>query len=190
MFDAIYADPDLFAITRQHCRENDVGATVSDQLLDEHGHLQHDRVLVLKLDALYSSQNMHNPPPAPDYLVIVRCGDDSYEGYIIELRDTGQTGVVRSKQILPKFRTAVDDFLSNRYRHIFFNNGDVAFKTLKLYLVTDPLGLRSKGLSEAEYKSRIRGTVLDAYSSLEPVVVGRRAYLIEPVLPDPTVQPC
>lgn len=190
MFEAIYADPDLFAITRQHCRENDVGAAVSEELLNEHGDLLHDRVLVLKLDALYSSKNMHNPPPAPDYLIIVKCGDDSYEGYIIELRDTSQMGAVRSKQILPKFRTAVDDFLSTRYRHIFFNDDDIVFKSLKLYLVTDPLRLRSKGLSDAEYKSRIRGTVLDAYASLAPVVVGRRAYLIEPMLPDPAVRPC
>jgi hypothetical protein len=190
MFDAIYADPELLGITRQRCRENEVGATVSHELLDDDGHLLHDRVLVLKLDALYCSQNMHNPPPAPDYLVIVRCEDDSYEGYIIELRDTTQTGAVRSSQILPKFRTAVDDFLSIRYRHIFFINDNVIFKSLRLYLVTDPLGLRSKGLSDAEYKSRIRGTVLDAYASLDPVVVGGRAYLIEPVLPDPTVEPC
>lgn len=190
MFDAIYAEPELFAIVRQHCRENDVGATISSQLLDADGYLIHDRILVLKLDALYSSQNMHNPPPAPDYLVIVRCGDNTYEGYIIELRDTHQTGAVRASQILPKFRTAVDDFLSRRYRHIFFVGDEVIFKNLRLYLVTDPLGLQSKGFSDQEYKSRIRGTTLDAYASLEPVIVGRRACLIEPVLPDPTLEPC
>lgn len=190
MFDRIYADPDLFAIVRQHCRENDVGATVAAALLDFRGDLDHERVIVLKLDSLYSSQNMHNPPPAPDYLVIVRCCDDSYEGYIIELRDSGQTGAVRASQILPKFRTAVEDFLERRYRHLFFDGDDIVFKSLKLYLVTDPLGIRSKGLSDAEYKTRIRGTTLDAYSTLKPVVVGKRALLIEPVLPDPTIEPC
>lgn len=190
MFDRIYADPELFAIVRQQCCENDVGATVAAALLTEGGELDHERVIVLKLDSLYSSQNMHNPPPAPDYLVIVRCCDGSHEGYIIELRDTGQTGAVRASQILPKFTTAIDDFLGRRYRHLFFNGDDIVFRSLKLYLVTDPLGLRSKGLSNAEYKSRIRGTTLDAYSALQPVVVGKRALLIEPVLPDPTIEPC
>lgn len=190
MFDEIFSDPELFAIVRQNCRENDVGATIASDLLDVNGDLNHDRVIVLKLDALYSSQNMHNPPPSPDYLVIVKCCDESYEAYIIELRDVGQTGAVRSAQILPKFRTATDNFLSVKYRHIFFDGEDIKFKRLKLYLVTDPLNLKGKTLSEAEYQNRIRGTVLDAYASLAPIVVGRRAYLIEPVLPDPTVLAC
>lgn len=190
MFDQIYADPELFAIVRQHCRENDVGATVASALLDEGGDLDHERIIVLKLDSLYSSQNMHNPPPAPDYLVIVKCCDDSFEGYIIELRDTTQTGAVRASAILPKFRTAIDDFLARRYRHLFFRGEEIIFRKLKLYLVTDPLGVRAKGLSEQEYKSRIRGTTLDAYAALQPVMVGNRALLIEPVLPDPSIEPC
>lgn len=190
MFEQIYNDPELFQIIRQQCRENDVGATVSPALLSEGGDLDHSRIIVLKLDSLYSSQNMHNPPPAPDYLVIVKCGDDAYEGYIIELRDTGALGATRASSILPKFRTAVDDFLSQRYRHLFFRGDDVVFKTLKLYLVTDPLGVRSKGLTDDEYKERIRGTTLDAYASIEPVRVGRRALVIEPILPDPTIEPC
>jgi hypothetical protein len=190
MFERIYQDPELFAIIRQQCRENDVGATVAAALLDGNGDLNHERVIVLKLDSLYSSQNMHNPPPAPDYLVIVKCAENAYEGYVIELRDSVQTGAVRASQILPKFKTALDDFLSKRYRHIFFNGDEIVFKTLKLYLVTDPLGLRSKGLSEVEYMSRIRGTTLDAYASLDPVIIGDRALLIEPVLPDPTIEPC
>lgn len=190
MFDQIYQDPDLFAIVRQQCRENDVGVTLADALLNASGDLDYERVIVLKLDSLYSSQNMHNPPPAPDYLVIVKCTDNAYEGYVIELRDTGQTGAVRSSQILPKFRTAVDDFLSRRYRHLFFQNNELVFKSLKLYLVTDPMGLRAKRLSAEEYKLRIRGTTLDAYASLQPIVVGNRAHLIEPILPDPTIEPC
>lgn len=190
MFDAIYGDPELLPLVRQQCSENDVGATVSAELLDEHGHLRHDRVVVLKLDALYSSQNMDNPPPAPDYLVIVKCGDGSYEAYIIELRDTAQTKAVRAAQIVSKFKTATDDFLATRYRHLFFTDEDIVFKSLRLYLVTDPLGLRTRGLSEEQYRSRIKGTVLDAYAGLQPLVVGKKACLIEPVLPDPTVQAC
>ena len=133
---------------------------------------------------------MHNPPPSPDYLVIVKCGDATYEGYVIELRDTNHTGAVRASQIQNKFKTAVEDFIGHRYKHLFFINGDVAFKKLKLYLVTDPLGLRAKQLSEEEYKRRIQGTTLDAYGTLPPIVVGTRPYLIEPVLPDPTIHPC
>lgn len=190
MFNEIYNNPELFAILRQQCRENDVGATVAAALLNADGDLDEKRVVVLKLDLLYSSQNMHNPPPAPDYLVIVRCCDDSYEGYIIELRDTAQTSAVRSSKIVPKFKTAVEDFLGKRYRHLFFDGDDIIFKTLKLYLVTDPLGIRARGFSDAEYKSRILGTTLDAYSSLPPVIVGRRALLIEPVFPDPTIESC
>lgn len=191
MIEKIYLDQDLFALIRQDCKENDVGATFAQELINEYGDLKDDRIIILKLDAFYSSSNMPNPPPSPDYLVIVRCCDNSLDGYIIELRDTTQTAAVRAKEIVKKFKTIAEDFFGKRYKSIFIkDNGSIIFRSLKLYLVTDPLGLRSKNLSDDEYKKRIRGTTLDAYGTLEPLIFGTRPYIIEPVLPDPVVKSC
>lgn len=191
MIEKIYADPDLFSIIRQDCRENNVGAAFAHDLINEHGDLKDDQIIILKLDALYSSKNMNSPPPSPDYLIIVKCCDNSLEGYIIELRDTTKNESVRAKEIIKKFKTISEDFFEKRYRNIFINeNGNTIFKILRLYLVTDPLGLRSKNLSDNEYKNRIRGTTLDAYGTLEPLIFGNLPYIIEPILPDPVIKSC
>lgn len=189
IFDKIMHDDGLFNIRRESCSENGIGADISKSLLDENGDLNNEKVIILKLDDYYSSRNMPNPPPSPDYLVIIQCCDGSIDGYIIELRNTKSTRNVRQKDISKKFQTIADDFFGIKYKHIFTSDdGGIIFNNLKLYLVTDPLGINKS--SGDSYKKNTKGSVLDAYGSMRPIKIGKKGYVIEPILPDPAIESC
>lgn len=190
MFEELIAHPELYGITRSSCWENDVGIKFSSELLSEDGYPLEDRVLILKLDEFYSSARMHNPPPSVDCLVLVKCNEENtYSMFLIELRNTKLTSSVRPKDIKKKFDTAITDFIQNRFSDIFLNEKYYIAK-INLYLVTDPLQLVKKNLSEDEVRKYILGTVLDAYATIEPINGLGRYLQIKPLLPSPAIETC
>jgi hypothetical protein len=190
MFSELMSHPDLYGIVRSSCWENNVGIVFSEDLLSDDGYPLHDRVLVLKLDEYYSSQRMHNPPPSVDCLVLVRCLEgDAYNLFLVELRNTKLTTSVRARDIKKKFDTAVFDFIKNRFQDIFLSDRFHIAK-IELFLVTDPLRLVQKNISEEEARKLYRGTVLDAYSGLEPLEAFGRYLQIKPILPNPAIKSC
>lgn len=190
MIDAIYSDPELHALIRQECFENQIGVTPDPALCDSDGFWDHTRVVALKVDAYYSTMNMATPPKSPDYVVIVKCEDNTFDLYVIELRNVAKTKGIKRKDIEAKFLTVFTDFFTVRFPHIFLNPGLGKFNKVRLYLVTDPLGLKKRNLTEAEIKEYFTGTVLDAFSNLEPIQFIGRNFLIEPKLPNPTIVKC
>lgn len=148
-----------------------------------------DVVLILKIDSYYNTQRMPNPPKSVDYVVIVKCeADDGYDMYIIELRNVGDTSGVKPRDIRKKFETIFSDFFvrfNGEFEYIF-----AKLKKLKLYLITDPLGLKSKELDEDQIKERIKGTVIETFGFLTPFEFLGKAYLIEVKVPDPVIPTC
>lgn len=189
MIEQVQNDPELFSIIRTQCSENGIGINFCDDILEHDDFLDQKKVIVLKLDAYYCSQNMVNPPKSPDYLVIVKCNDGTFNLHIAELRNVSSTTGVRQKDIREKFETATIDFLTTRFGH-YFNTPDVLYKKVQLLLITDPLGLALKNLTADQIKKFIRGTALDAYSSMKPIVFQNRALMIEVALPNPTICEC
>jgi hypothetical protein len=189
MLEEIYNHPDLFEITRQPCVENGVGGHIARSLLVD-GHLDSERVVILKIDAFYDSSRMHNPPPSPDCLVIVRCCDGSYSAYVIELRNVNSVRGVPRKEMLAKFKTALNDFIGERFKDIFWVDGQFRIKVLRLFLVTDPYAVSRRGMTGDDYRKYLKGTALDAFSSMEPLSVGGLVCPVEPILPNPIIQEC
>lgn len=190
MFDQIRNHPELFGLIRGTCSENNIGINFANSLLDGQGELRQDTVLILKTDHFYSSNRMHNPPPAVDCLVVVRCdGNNGFDYYLIELRNTRRTASVNLSEMKKKFDTVLQDFLGSKFKDIFFADGTFV-NNIKLYLVTDPLGIRNRNLSEEEIRRIFRGTVLDAYGSMPPFRFRDKVLVIEPLLPDPMIKDC
>lgn len=183
LFDLITNEPELFAIRRSTCSENDVCACFAEDLL-KNGELDDDRVLILKPDDYYNSKKIANRPPSVDCLILVKCTEQQhYDLYLIELRDvhTG-TNNLKFKDISRKFETVLGDFF-DRFQSVFSN---VNIGKISLLLITNPY----KSSTEQEYKSRFAGTAMDAYTS-QRLTFGNKKYPIQPVSPNNThIYPC
>ena len=188
MFQQFYDRQELFSIIRNTCEENEIGADIHPGLFLGNDP-DSDRVLILKLDAHYHTKNMALPPPSPDYLVLVKCCNGEYEGHIVELRNVSEVKYASAKVIEKKFKTAAK-FIEEDFRDVFFDNEVFRLRKLKMLLVTDPLRLKNKNLSENEIRVRMGTTALDAYGGLMPIRIGGHACQIEVKLPNPIIEPC
>jgi hypothetical protein len=188
MFDNFINHEELGGLLRGTVEENDVGVTFHEAL-NLHGEINDGIVAIFKIDSFYSSNVMPNPPPSVDYLVIVRCEHNGgYDAYIIELRNVSSTSGIRPREIRKKFATVFDDFFdrfSCEFGEIFDN-----LNSLRLYLISDPLGLAGKNYADDEIARRIKDTVIESYGFLTPFEFRGRAYSIEVVVPNPVIQAC
>ena len=185
MFDEIYNDPLLFNLIRELCDENDICVEVSDQI-------SNDDYLVLKIDQYYSSRNMHNPPPSVDCLIIVKCDENEcFDIYLVELKNIKSTKGFEVKNIKEKFQTTIDDFMSERFSHIFLNE-DYCINILRMYFVSDACRIKKNNpnITEDQYRKKILNTKLDMLQSIKPVRFRNRIAHINPILPNPLVMPC
>lgn len=195
MFEKIHQDADLFSIKRNSLSENGVDVSIDPGLFaDPDGDvLDDERICILKLDAFhaYNSRDAHNPPPAIDNLVLVKCCDDSISVYLIELRCSQGRRPIRRlsvKEVEQKFLTAADDFIGRRYAKLFES---VSIRDVRAYLVSDPWGLRGDASGADRFNKKIKLSSLDAYSSRRPIDVLGRKVIICPVLPpNPVISPC
>ena len=105
------------------------------------------------------------PPKSIDCLIIVRCNDGSYSFYLIELKDVSAPSSVKPRDVLPKFETVLFDFFQSRFPEVFMNPA-FELKNLKMWLVTD--ALKSSKLTEEQYRSKVKGTVLEQYNLIKP----------------------
>lgn len=180
MFDEIRKNEELFAITRLECCENDYKVSIDEMLQDS------DNV-ILKIDAYFSSNNIHNPPPSVDCLIIVKCSaEDCYNIYLVELKNISRPQGFRRENIVSKFQTTIDIFLKENFGSIFLGKNYCNFKC---YFVTNPYNFSGK---QSDYDEHINanGLRLDYFSAIEPFEFEGIYAAIEPKLPNPTITPC
>ncbi len=175
MFDKIINELSLFATLCGSCSENNAVVEFADAL-KLNGELNDERVLILKPDAFYSSKRMSDPPPSPDCLVLVKClAEDHYDLYLVELKDVDATKQLQYRVIAAKFQTMAERFFVE-FATIF---DAINYGAIKFYLVTTyPKGGGS--LSEEDYRKKIKGSHLDIYASVKPLLLFGKAVLIEP----------
>ena len=178
MLDRIIQHETLSPLIRLCCDEN--GTSVDfDECLIKHDLPDHNKLLILKIDSYYSSRRMHNPPPSIDCLIILRCDDGTYSFYLIELRDVGNTSGIKPKEIIPKFNTVINQFFTE-FSDIFLD-GTSTIRSVSAWLVTDALG--TKNMDEEQYRKKIKGTVVEQYSSIKPFRILNKIVQLEVVSP-------
>lgn len=185
MFNKITDNPALFAIMCQDCSENNAAVEFNNDLLINN-HLDDKKVLILKPDIFYHSKKLNNPPPSPDCLILVHCSkEDHYGLYLIELRDVKNTKVLKYKEIVNKFNTMIEQFFPE-FESIFKT---VNYEIIVFYLVTT-YPKNGGQISDDGYRTKIKGSALDAYSSQKPLKLFNKAVFIQPK-PSPLIlSPC
>lgn len=177
MFDTILTTLELFSIRRETCEENNIGIELSNLLLKT------NNFIILKIDAYYHSKRMHNPPPAIDCLIIVKCTTTKcYDFYLIELKNVKKFD---PKKIISKFHTAIN-FIEKEFAKIFNN---YCLNKAHFYFVSDVLRLRKCGLTEEQYRKKIKGSKLDFLQNMIFRFRGEIVF-ISPELPNPMVKEC
>ena len=180
MFDAILTTPELFNIRRETCEENNIGIELSDKLLKT------GNFIILKIDAYYNSTRMHNPSPAIDCLIIVKCTTaECYDFYLIELKNVKKIGGVKIENIKSKFGTAID-FIEKEFAKIF---NHYCLNRAYFYFVSDALQLKKQGFTEEQYRKKIKGCKLDYLQNTIFQFRGKIVF-ISPELPNPMVKEC
>ncbi len=184
MFKKIQQNTKLLSIIRSYCDENNIEVCLSPEL-DENSN---DKLLILKADDYYSTKTMHNPPPAIDCIILVKCDNcDGYDIYLVELRDIKSPRGFDKENIKSKFQTVVDDFLQNRFKDVFLNEKYCHFNC---YFVSNPY--KCKNLTQEEYNKKIHdeGLKLDYFNSIKPFKFQGKISFIQPILPNPMVKEC
>lgn len=180
MFDVILTTPELFSISRETCEENNIGIELSNQLLET------NNFIILKIDAYYNSKRMPDPPPAIDCLIIVKCiKNECYDFYLIELKNLKKIKHLDRKNVEGKFNSTLN-FIEKEFVEVF---GSYCLNRAYFYLVSDVLQLRKCGLTEEQYRKKVKGTKLDYLQNTIFQFRGKIVY-ISPELPNPMVKGC
>ena len=170
MISEIRNHPVLKGIAVDSCSENNIEATISPNI-------NKDDFVILKIDDYYNSLSQAVTPKSVDCLIILRCRDNTYRLFIIELRDIKNLTGFSVKEIYQKFKTTINNFLRERFNEFFFSdNYDI--KDLKLLFITDPLNIQNRKYTLTQMKNKIKGTKIEILLLMRPFKFGSRYYSI------------
>lgn len=185
LFKKILENESLKHLINSVCSENNIEVCFSEYLQKNS-----DNVIILKIDDYYSTKNgMHNPPPAIDCLILVKCETtECYNIYLVELKNIKKAQYFDINNIVSKFETTINDFLLNRFKDLFI---DEKYCNFKCYFVTDPHKCSGK-MTQEEYLEHInsKGLKLDYFLSMDYLIFKNKISIIEPILPTPMIQEC
>ncbi|MBH2957534.1 hypothetical protein I5L45_01890 [Serratia marcescens] len=165
MITAILNNKELLKIHKEKIEENGVSIIIDDEYYDN-GVLLKDRIANLAVDEYYNSLKQ-NVPPSPDNLVVIDRGNNKYSIYLIELKSVGKVSRLNASNIKEKFKTAIDDFMSNRFEQCF-SPANTRIIDLNLWVVCNRFRFVGSGISDEEYLRKIKGGVMEALLLTKP----------------------
>lgn len=177
MISNIISDNVLKDYICKECSENGISLIVSESISP-------NDIVIISVDKYYNAL-VKDPPPSPDCLVILKCKENVYNVFIVELKNIKDQQYFTINNVVDKFITCLDDFMSNRFANHFFDNSEL-FSTVKLFFITDPYGFKV----DPEKQLKMQGHKLDALMAQRiPKFFDKHLY-IEYKLPNPTINPC
>ena len=117
--------------------------------------LTHDDYIGIKVDDYYNGLHIATPPKSTDYVVVVDNSCDSYNLYILEMKNVGDSKGLDIRAIQEKFSTTIENFLSDRFKDIFMNDR-YGYKDINLYLVSDAYDEKSKYKTHEEHRKQLK----------------------------------
>ncbi|HLP44370.1 MAG TPA: hypothetical protein VK469_00380 [Candidatus Kapabacteria bacterium] len=159
------------------CEENNLSATTADNIPD-------GSFVVIKVDKYYNFLNLGQTPPSIDCLIVLKCSDDSYIIYLIELKNIKKPSGFGVNNIYMKFKTTIEDFMTMRFKDIFLVP-DYNIKNIHLYFVSNPYRLK-------DISHKREGTKMDKLLSYKPFQFRGiiRTIQIENKISSPTIKGC
>jgi hypothetical protein len=94
------------------------------------------------------------PPKSVDGVVLVE-DMGSYHLYIAELKSAKRIQTVKQSDINEKFSTIINRFFQDDFKHVFIDR-DYELKTLSLWLICDPVNIRSGRDNPAIYQKKLK----------------------------------
>ncbi len=135
-------------------------------------------ILIVKMDDFYNSLGLKETPPSVDCLIVQYCLENNfYKIHLVELKNQERAALINHKNIEGKFETALYDFLSDKFRHIFF---DVVFEIR-------PRLILSAGKVQA---NSIKAYSLDFLLGLKMFRFQNRTLAIHGYPPQPLIKSC
>ncbi len=128
MIAEIKREKPLLPHLRESCEDSGVSVEIDEGLSAED-------YACIKVDDYYSALGLgRETPKSVDNIVAVDCVNNSYALYILEFKGVKRAKHIRSKDIIQKFTTAIDNFLKIRFSHIFCSDR-YKYKSIKAYEV-------------------------------------------------------
>lgn len=191
MINTIINDPKAWPIITQTLEEEGILINFEGELVEENGDLNHENVAILKPDLFYNTKDFAKPPKSVDGIVVVQF-NGSTMFYITELKSSKKKHLDKN-EIQQKFDTIFQQFFTDDFSHIF-EGLEYDLKSLKLWLVCDPLQLRKKTADYEEFlekarliNARLRGLMAEITTGLRPYRYRGVNAFIEPMLSPPII---
>ncbi|MFP7323483.1 hypothetical protein [Serratia marcescens] len=168
MIASIYEDAVLSDFISNEIKENGSCVDISEDYYSD-GVLINDLIANVKVDDFYNSLRMNPTPPSVDNLVVVKGrGENRFELYIIELKDVKKMASLDTVNLVSKFRTTFEDFMSQRYGEIFLNEG-IIISHINLWIVCNRFrGPFNAQMDEDKFKRRVKNTAMEALLLTKP----------------------
>ncbi len=116
--------------------------------------LSENEYVGIKVDGYYNGLHQAVIPKSVDYVVVVDNSCDSYNLYILEMKNVNSPQKLIIKDIQEKFANTISDFLSEEFKEIFLADR-YKYKDIKLYLVSDVYGIGGKYQTHKEYMQHL-----------------------------------
>ncbi len=166
--------PELTDFLCTDCRENNVGVNFSNTI-------NSSDYTIIKIDGYFQETFRKDTPAGVDCLIVQKCRNSDYKLYIVELKNIEK--LRDNNQIRKKFQNCFDIFMSDKFRHYFYDT-TINFTSIQLIFVS----------TTSENKMRKdkfqKNTRLDALLSMRPCRFANKLYAISFEEPDPLVVPC
>ena len=182
MISEIRNHPELKRIIVDCCSENNVEVTISSNI-------NNDDFIILKIDKYYNSLSLADTPKSADCLIILRCENNTFRLFIIELRDIKNLAGFSVKEIYQKFTTTINNFLREKFNEFFFSD-KYDIKDLKLYFISDPLKIQNSNYDNNQIKKLTKGTKIELLLLMPPFKFDNKYYSISYQVPNPIIQNC
>ncbi len=160
MIDAICENSDLFNILRGTCEEEGVKVTVCPELLID-GETDDSKILILKIDSYYNTQNFAKPPKSIDCLIVIDNKKNRFSLDLVELKSTKYLKRIKFRDIHTKFKTTIENFMKDDFKSIFLSEKYNVID-IELHPVAD------HHFSPDQFRKKIKGPFLDAVQSFKP----------------------
>jgi len=167
MFDKIRSDNNINRFIKDECCDNNIAVTFDPKI-------EKDSILIIKVDDYYNSLGLSKPPPSPDCLIITKCINGGYSLHIVELKNITSAKGFNVDNLIQKYVTCLDDFVTSRFSKYFLKD----YKVVKLYFV-----------SRIDVYGRDIGLKLEILINYKIKFNGKN-YLIRPDMPSPSIKPC
>lgn len=124
LLDLINSDPILKPFLRPKCEDNGLCVAIDPNQ-------DFSKVLIIKVDDFYNSniefkdaKGLMKAPPSIDCLIIIQCADERYMLYLVEQKNVEKPNRhIDRENLVSKFKTTLNDFLADRFRHHFYKAG-------------------------------------------------------------------